>query len=211
MVGGEVMNRRQRVALFLKLSEENGENYPLYLSQDHERIVMAGITDPLNLDKLVLSCLSATRHCGTYKVSGSPNFASGRTYPAGGRRSSFDIWRILKGLGINIPLTTVMESLYRSRHLVYTNVCGGAGRRMFRVCSTWGLGSGVDSVTGCDEYGLRYDEWDGLNDDAGLTAVTPKMYDPNGVLFRREYASEIDGPHSDEDDEDFDPEEEDND
>lgn len=179
------MNRIERVAFFVRLTEENGEIGPLYFSEARQKGFIEE-TKEKSLDVQILAALDYAYSNRTYVIYDEKR----KEQYSGGRRSSFDIWRILRGIGYEGTLPRVMQELYNIRGSVNINLCSGAGRRMFRPMTippnVFHASNGM-----YDEYGLTFEEWNDIEGAAGLNPVIAVMYDPNEVLFRSKFVNEF--------------------
>lgn len=189
------MNRQDRVKLFLQLSEENGEDHPLYFMdyvlRDASNLLGISFHNGTLCNKIKTVLLLSERG-STYHKKHSEN---DRAYQSqqGKRRSSFDIWRMLRGLDVEVTLLEVMEAIYDLGGQVFSNVCSNVGRRVFtRTVNNNGYALGM-----FDEYGLKFEHWQNISGSDGLKPVLVTMYDPNHVLYRAKYDPEIRGVRAD--------------
>lgn len=183
------MNRRERVALVLRLQEEmEGEN-PLYFNPAELPEYLSRYSHLNPVEKV----LAISYYLETYNTQSAAELGDSDEAQEtnGSRRSSFDLWRMLRGLGYNTSLTEVMHELYTNRDRFTSNVCGGVGRRVFRIPDLWGVSYTHFSENEPDEYGLAFFEWESLDGPRGISPATRFIYDPHDQLWREEFKKEF--------------------
>jgi len=200
-----MLNAKERVALFMKIVAENGEVGPLYFKKSiHEELM--SLMKKTNFDlwtAIEATCTKAYSHpcydtpnallSDEEKVKLSVNEKLHLSYPqteAKRRRSVFDIFRMVQGLGLPNSILEVMECLYEHGDEFNISVCCTVGRRVFRLNSAWN--EGVSSTSSHDEFGLQFDNWSNITtEEGGAVIPTQYMYDPTHKIYRDKYESEF--------------------
>jgi hypothetical protein len=188
-----MLNKGKRVALFLDICEENHDVEPLYFTPSVDTKLRSKL-EGNSLEDILYEILCLTRTYNTFtKKSGDELGASAQT-ESNRRRSALDMWRIAQGVGLNVSLSEVMESLYKlcmKENRMYVSLCSTVGRRVFRVREDVGQGGGT-STNAWDEFGIVFDDWATITKpETSEQEAVYKMYDPNGRNYRERFHSEF--------------------